>query len=71
MWEEVGRLGPCSAAGNCLTLRRTIPEKAGGPEAAVRNGGWSLKESQLPPLPTHVHRGIGKAPYLSPQRNFP
>lgn len=65
----MGRLGPCSAA--VADPEKVNPEELGDLEAAVRYGGWSLVESQPPPLPTHVHRGIGKAPYLSPRRNFP
>lgn len=34
MWEEMGMLVPCTAAGNWLTLRRTVPEAAGGPEGS-------------------------------------
>ena len=48
MWEELGVLVLCTAAGRWLTPRRTIPE-----EAAVRNWGrrGSLVDSQPPGLP--------------------
>lgn len=44
MWEEIGMLVPCTAAGSWLTLRRTIPEEARDQKAAISKqkgpGGW-------------------------------
>lgn len=65
MGEEIGRLVPCTAAGSWLMRRRTIPEEAGGPEAAVRNGGeegpwWTA--SPQPCLPSrHAQMGSCRA----------
>ena len=50
MWEEMGMLVPCTAAGSWLTLRRTIPEGAGGPEGSSEElGGGLLVVGQPPP----------------------
>lgn len=70
MWEEMGGLVPCTAAGSWLTLRRSIPEEAGGPRGSSEDrGGGPLLGSQPPPLPppTSVHGGISGAPTCAPK----
>lgn len=58
MWEKMGQLVPCAAAGSWLTLRRTIPKEAGGRETAVGNweGGFPSRQC--------VHMDMSRAPYL-------
>lgn len=52
IWEEMGMLVPCTAVGSWLTLRRTIPEEAGGRGGSSEE--WVMGESpwwQVSPQP--------------------
>lgn len=55
MWEEMGMLVPCTAAGSWLPREGQSPRRLGGQEAAVRNGGeegpWWTASPRPFPLP--------------------
>lgn len=52
MWEEMGMTVACTAAGSWLTLRRTIPEEAGGPEGSSKELGWGAASPHYCPTPS-------------------
>lgn len=73
MWEEMGGLVPCTAAGSWLTLRRSIPEEAGGPRGSSEDREGAPAGQPAPTsAPSHQRSwGHQRGPYLCPQRDDP
>lgn len=54
MWEEIGMVVPCTAAGSWLTLRRTIPEEARDQKTAMRKQKGPGGQPALTPEPSEA-----------------